>query len=68
MVESMMALTLLDHLLLQTAQCDLFPNTLANRPNPLGKTAKRVDHTNGMVGPAVPVTAGAAVSQRIDEE
>jgi hypothetical protein len=70
MVESMMALTLLDHLLLQTAQCDLFPNTLPNRPNPLGKTAKRADvkNTNGVVTPAVPVTAGAAVSQRIDEE
>lgn len=63
MVESMMALTLIDHLLLQNAQCELFPNTSSSRPNPLGKTAKRADFN----GEPVPVVAGS-VSQRIDEE
>jgi len=68
MVEAMVALTLVDHLMLQKAQCELFPNDtpLELQPNPMGTTAKRVG------GPALPdmVTAGdsSPVSQRVDEE
>eukprot|EP00934_Nitzschia_sp_Nitz4_P003498 Nitzschia sp. Nitz4//scaffold131_size63436//9042//10365//NITZ4_006263-RA/size63436-snap-gene-0.27-mRNA-1//1//CDS//3329535232//3488//frame0 len=41
MVESMVALTLVDHLMLQKAQCDLLPNDTPDelRPNPMGSTA-----------------------------
>lgn len=68
MVEAMMALTLVDALMLQQAQCELLPNEAAldDRPNPMGTTA----HREG--GPRhTPVTAGASsgpVSQRVDEE
>jgi Chorismate synthase len=43
MVEAMVALTLVDHLMMQQAQCELFPNTesLDSRPNPMGMTASR---------------------------
>jgi chorismate synthase len=65
MVEAMVALTLVDHLMMQVAQCDLFPNSEMEQPNPLGKTAKRLG------GPAphhqTPMAAGL-VSQLIDEE
>ena len=69
-----MALTLVDHLMMQQAQCELFPNTASEdeRPNPMGVTAQQriggprsnlvTEHaTNGVV------TAGP-VSQRVDEE
>lgn len=66
MVEAMVALTLLDHLMLQVAQCELLPNEEAveDRPNPMGKTARREG------GPAehATVSAGGPVSQRVDEE
>ena len=66
MVEAMVALTLADALMMQTAQCDLFPNEspMELRPNPMGSTA----HREG--GPAIPekVTADAPLNQRIDEE
>jgi chorismate synthase len=68
MVEAMVALTLIDALMLQVAQCDLFPNEmpLEKRPNPMGTTAKREG------GPLkVEAQVGAAsgpVSQRVDEE
>jgi len=67
MVEAMVALTLVDHLMMQQAQCELFANEapLELRPNPMGTTA----HREG--GPAQfdtePEKTGA-VSQRVDEE
>ena len=67
MVEAMVALTLVDALMMQQAQCELFPNEaeLSSQPNPLGKTA----HNEG--GPRhEPATAAASgpISQRVDEE
>eukprot|EP00977_Amphora_coffeiformis_P028538 scaffold35780_cov191-Amphora_coffeaeformis.AAC.1 len=43
MVEAMVALTLVDHLMMQQAQCELFEieAPLADRPNPMGTTAHR---------------------------
>jgi len=63
----MMALTLVDQLMLQHAQCELFPDEspAENRPNPLGKTASR--EGGPKVQPAA-VAAGRPVSQRVDEE
>jgi chorismate synthase len=66
MVEAMVALVLVDHLMMQRAQCELFPRTAteADRPNPMGKTARReggpirVEH----------VAASGPISQRVDEE
>ena len=66
MVEAMVALTLMDALMMQQAQCELFPSE-SQDINPMGKTAR------GRPGGA-PVVAGAhadapkAVDQRIDEE
>lgn len=71
MVEAMMALTLVDHIMMQKAQCELFPNDLAevDRPNPMGVTARRV---GGPKKPEHAVSVGATstgpVSQRVDEE
>ena len=66
MVEAMVALTLVDALMMQTAQCDLFPNEapVELQPNPMGVTA----HREG--GPAMVEVAesSGAVSQRVDEE
>jgi len=69
MVEAMVALTLVDHLMMQTAQCDLFPNTASveDQPNPMGVTARREG------GPVIVEketdTVGAGpISQRVDEE
>jgi hypothetical protein len=66
MVEAMVALTLVDALMTQHAQCELFPNEM-DAINPMGKTAHRRE--------GAPVHAGVpdgepvqAVSQRIDEE
>lgn len=63
MVEAMVALTLVDHLMMQQAQCELFPDTTReeDRPNPMGKTARR---THARVATA----ASGPVSQRVDEE
>lgn len=67
MVEAMVALTLVDHVMMQAAQCELFPNEapMELQPNPMGSTA----HREG--GPAV-FTAEEqpekALSQRVDEE
>lgn len=65
MVEAMVALTLVDQLMMQQAQCELFENDapLADRPNPLGSTA----HREG----GAPMNLKAdneLVSQRVDEE
>ena len=67
MVEAMVALTLADALMLQVAQCELFPNEapVELRPNPMGATAHR--EGGGHVS-AVKETAGAPLSQRVDEE
>ena len=66
MVEAMVALTLVDHVMMQQAQCELFPNEspLEQLPNPMGTTAVREG------GPPVPsvVSSGGPVSQRVDEE
>ena len=65
MVEAMVALTLVDALMLQQAQCELIPNEadIDSRPNPMGMTAKR----EGGPRHAEPVSSGP-VGQRIDEE
>lgn len=65
MVEAMVALTLVDALMMQQAQCELFPNDGAadTLPNPMGTTAKREG------GPSKHVVASSGpVSQRVDEE
>ena len=65
MVEAMVALTLVDHIMMQHAQCELFENEapLADRPNPMGSTARREG------GAPVQIKAdGDLVSQRVDEE
>jgi chorismate synthase len=65
MVEAMVALTLVDHLMMQKSQCELFPNEAAveDQPNPMGVTARRV-----AAPPAEGVTSAGVVSQRVDEE
>jgi len=64
MVEAMMALVLADHVMMQHAQCELFPNMEEDQPNPMGTTAEREG------GPKhVTVIGGSSpVSQRVDEE
>lgn len=65
MVEAMVALTLVDHLMMQHAQCELFDNEapLEDQPNPMGSTA----HREG--GAPIQIKADAdLVSQRVDEE
>ena len=68
MVEAMVALTLVDHLMLQKAQCELFPNDtpLELKPNPMGTTAKRVGGRAAQ--DMVAVGDSSAISQRVDEE
>jgi hypothetical protein len=79
MVEAMVALTMVDHLMMQQAQCELFPNTesMAARPNPMGVTAVRpggpnaaTNHIKAVGGDGdVMVAAGSgSISQRVDEE
>mmetsp|Transcript_5323 Transcript_5323/g.10138 ORF Transcript_5323/g.10138 Transcript_5323/m.10138 type:complete len:441 (-) Transcript_5323:1063-2385(-) len=73
MVEAMVALTLVDALMLQQAQCDLFPNEapMSQRPNPMGTTAVR-EGGPAQGGDAVVASSSGvsdkAISQRIDEE
>jgi hypothetical protein len=69
MVEAMVALTLVDAIMMQQAQCELFPNEAPPelRPNPIGSTARR----NGempMVHHEVNMEPAGPVSQRVDEE
>jgi len=67
MVEAMVALTLVDSLMMQQAQCELFPNeaSMELQPNPMGSTVK--GH-----GESGLTTVGSGkdgvISQRIDEE
>jgi len=60
MVEAMVALTLVDALMMQKAQCELFPNDSQMQPNPMGSTEKG----RGVSG----MTTGGNTRQRIDEE
>ncbi|KAL7461526.1 hypothetical protein ACHAXS_001944 [Conticribra weissflogii] len=66
MVEAMVAITLVDALMCQQAQCELFPNTasLDERPNPMGTTAKR---EGGPKKSTVPAGSGP-VGLKVDEE
>lgn len=70
MVEAMMALVLVDHVLLQHAQCNLplseESSVRMDPPNPLGKTARREDWDPSKAAATAPV--GAAQSLRVDEE
>ncbi len=61
MVEAMMSLTLVDHLMMQQAQCELFENE-SEDINPMGTTARRLTERQHAVASSGPV------SQRIDEE
>lgn len=65
MVEAMVALTICDALMLQHAQCELFPNeaSLDSRPNPMGTTAVREGGPNKNVE-----VSDKPISQRVDEE
>jgi chorismate synthase len=67
MVEAMVALTLVDALMLQQAQCTLFPNEAAveDQPNPMGSTARRTGGARRELANAAP---SGPVSQRVDEE
>lgn len=74
MVEAMVALTLVDALMMQQAQCELFPNeeALEDRPNPMGTTAKveggpRFAAAVGADGTTT-TDAPSPISQRVDEE
>merc|ERR1719296_1427 len=65
MVEAMVALTLVDALMTQQAQCELFPNEAPaeERPNPMGTTARREG------GPRERVAdGGRPIGLNVDEE
>jgi chorismate synthase len=66
MVEAMVALVLVDHLMMQRAQCELFPNEAPRelQPNPMGTTAQR----EGGPAPKDVEEPAGPVSQRVDEE
>ncbi|EED96217.1 predicted protein [Thalassiosira pseudonana CCMP1335] len=66
MVEAMVALTLVDALLCQKAQCELFPNEapMGEQPNPMGSTAKR---EGGKREPRTASDSGP-IGLRVDEE
>ena len=66
MVEAMVALTLVDALMLQQAQCQLFPDEAPeeDRPNPMGTTASRVGGAKEFADAA----PSGPISQRVDEE
>jgi len=65
MVEAMVALTLVDALMCQQAQCELFSNEapLEQKPNPMGSTAHRPGGPNERVS-----TADGPISLKVDEE
>mmetsp|Transcript_52938 Transcript_52938/g.78469 ORF Transcript_52938/g.78469 Transcript_52938/m.78469 type:complete len:432 (+) Transcript_52938:106-1401(+) len=64
MVEAMVALTLVDHIMMQQAQCELFPNeaSIEDSPNPMGTTAEREG------GPKVGAISERPVGLKVDEE
>ena len=70
MVEAMVALTLVDQLMLQHAQCELFPDEtpLENRSNPLGKTAHRDKGAKTIRERQPLAVATGPMTQRVDEE
>mmetsp|Transcript_13121 Transcript_13121/g.18799 ORF Transcript_13121/g.18799 Transcript_13121/m.18799 type:complete len:440 (-) Transcript_13121:71-1390(-) len=70
MVEAMVALTLVDQLMLQHAQCELFPDETPseNRSNPLGKTAHRDKGAKKIRGRQPLAAATGPMTQRVDEE
>ena len=65
MVEAMVALTLVDAIMCQKAQCELFANEapLEQQPNPMGTTAHREGGPKEAVG-----TGGGKVDLKVDEE
>ena len=65
----MVALTLVDALMMQQAQCELFPNTadIDEKPNPMGSTAFREGGPRYAVEELV-ASGEKALSQRVDEE
>jgi chorismate synthase len=67
MVEAMVALTLVDALMCQQAQCELFPNeaSLDERPNPMGTTARR---EGGPKKNDLAAASGGPIGLRVDEE
>ena len=66
MVEAMVALTLVDALMMQQAQCELFPNEAHadSKPNPIGTSARR----EGGPRHATSAVGEGPLSQQIDEE
>lgn len=66
----MVALTLVDALMLQQAQCELFPNEapVELRPNPIGSTAHREGRPAPVHHDAANMEPAGPVSQRVDEE
>merc|ERR1711935_400355 len=70
MVEAMVALTLVDALMMQQAQCELFPNTaeVSKIPNPMGATADAPHNLNNNGESEKEAAVSGPVSQRIDEE
>jgi len=69
MVEAMMALTLVDHVMMQKAQCELFPpsDAEADQPNPMGKTAHRPGFVRQQPHAAA-TKSNSPVISRVDEE
>jgi len=70
MVEAMMAITLVDAIMMQAAQCDIVPrdeeaDEQHSKPNPMGTTAFR---EGGPAQFSTAVEGSGPVSQRIDEE
>merc|ERR1719221_855445 len=65
MVEAMVALTLVDAIMCQKAQCELFANEASNNlhPNPMGTTAKREGGPNRQTSKA----GSRPIGLRIDE-
>jgi hypothetical protein len=70
MVEAMVALTLVDHLMMQKAQCELFPNEtpVEDQPNPMGKTARRTAPPLLVVAATHGGNSSSPVINRVDEE
>lgn len=65
MVEAMVAMTLVDALMCQQAQCELFPNEAPQdqKPNPMGTTEKREGGPKERT-----ISADGPIGLRVDEE
>jgi len=70
MVEAMVALTLVDALMMQQAQCELFPNTseVSKIPNPMGATADAPHNLYNNDESEKEAAVSGPIRQRIDEE